>query len=42
MILINSGEGFMGFVDASILEGLGEVSWVRRNSATKVLKHGEM
>lgn len=41
MILINSGEGFMSSVDASILEGPGEVSWVGRNSATKVLKHGE-
>lgn len=31
-----------GSVDASILDGPGEVSWVGRNSATKVLKHGEM
>ena len=42
MILINSGEGFMGSVGASILEGPGEVSWVGRNSAAKVLKHCEM
>ena len=41
MILINSGEGFMGSVGASIVEGPGEVSWVGRNSATKVLKNAK-